>query len=83
VQVAGGKRDALKEYLNSKEIPTLIYYPTPLHLQEAYGKPAHPSAEKITVAANVAASVLSLPIHTEMTNEMIDYIIGHIREFFL
>ncbi|GAB6394064.1 MAG: DegT/DnrJ/EryC1/StrS family aminotransferase [Bacteroidales bacterium] len=83
VQVAGGKRDALKEYLNSKEIPTLIYYPTPLPLQEAYGKPAHPSAEQITVAAKVAASVLSLPIHTEMTNEMIDYIIGHIREFFL
>jgi UDP-2-acetamido-2-deoxy-ribo-hexuluronate aminotransferase len=66
-------RNDLQKKLQEKGIPTMIYYPSPLHLQEAYQylgwkKGTLPIAEKLS------ENVLSLPIHTEMNEEMLNYI---------
>lgn len=75
------RRDELKQYLTKKDIGTAIHYPIPLHLQKAfdylnYKDGDFPEAEK---ASN---EVLSLPIHPDLTNEEIDYVVFTINEFF-
>ena len=80
IQTAGIDRDGLKEYLQRHGIPTMIYYPIPLHLQQAYrqdrvGEGAFPVTEQLS------KTVLSLPIHTEMDEGQLSYICDVIREF--
>jgi dTDP-4-amino-4,6-dideoxygalactose transaminase len=74
-------REAFKNYLSTCGIPTMVYYPLPLHLQKAYlhygGKEG-----QFPVAEKLCKNVLSLPIHTEMGNEEQDYIIEHILKYF-
>ncbi len=75
-------RDELKEYLQQREIGTLIHYPIPPHLSEAYqylGKKVgdYPIAEKY------ANEVLSLPMYNGMTQEEVDFVIDTINEFTL
>lgn len=81
LQVEDGKRDALKDFLASKGIPAMIYYPLPLQKQEAF-KEITRAAEDLEISQKLADSVLSLPIHTELTKEEQDYIISAIKEFF-
>ncbi len=74
-------RDAFKDYLSSNSIPSMIYYPRPLHLQKAYlcygGQDGQfPISEKL------CKQVLSLPIHTEMNNNEQNYIIEKIINYF-
>ena len=74
-------RDELQKYLKENEIPTMIYYPLPLHLQPAfkylgYKKGDFPEAEK------AAKEVLSLPIYPELKRKEQDFIIQKIQEFF-
>ena len=81
LQIEDGQRDALKAFLQSRSIPSMIYYPLPLHLQKAYayagyGEGAFPEAERLS------KSVLSLPVHTEISTEQLDYICGAVRDFF-
>lgn len=81
LKVADGRRDELKKYLEEGGIPAMIYYPLPLQQQEAF-KPITRAAESLTVAAELASSVLSLPIHTEMTHEQQDMVIERIKAFY-
>jgi UDP-2-acetamido-2-deoxy-ribo-hexuluronate aminotransferase len=81
IQVPETKRDVLKTHLEEKGIPSMIYYPIPLHLQRAYrregiGEGSFPVTEKLS------RTVLSLPIHTEMTPDEVSYISDTIRKFF-
>jgi dTDP-4-amino-4,6-dideoxygalactose transaminase len=81
LKVTDGDRNELKKHLESKGIPTMIYYPVPLHLQKAYskiefGEGSFPVTEKLSKI------VISLPIHTEMSNEQIDYICAVINNYF-
>ncbi len=77
-------RDQLKDYLHSKGIPTMVYYPQPLHLQEAYRTlPSSTSANKFPIAEKLSKQVLSLPIHTEMSKETLLYIADSLRSFSL
>jgi len=74
-------RDKLQKYLNDQGVPTMIYYPLPLHLQPAfkylgYKKGDFPEAEK------AAKEVLSLPIYPELSKKQQDFVIQKIREFF-
>ena len=74
------RRDELIEYLNKKEIGTIIHYPIPPHLSEAYsylGKKEgmYPITEKY------AKTVLSIPLYNGMTDEEQDFIIASINEF--
>ena len=81
IQVKDGKRDALQLYLEEKGIPTMIYYPLPVQEQEAYKWIARPSGD-LSVSVRLCKEVLSLPIHTEMTEQEQDFIIENIIHFF-
>ena len=81
LMIKNGKRDALKQFLADAEIPSMIYYPLPLQEQEAF-KPITRAAEDLSVSKNIAYSVLSLPIHTEMTKEIQDEIIKKVYSFY-
>ncbi|MBP9923374.1 MAG: DegT/DnrJ/EryC1/StrS family aminotransferase [Bacteroidia bacterium] len=74
-------RDKLREYLATKEIPAMIYYPVPLHLQKAYRDPRYKEGD-FPVTEQLCASVISLPIHTEMQEETLSYITKNVLEFF-
>lgn len=81
VQVADGKRDELKACLKEKGVPSMVYYPVPLHFQKAY-KSAGYGAGDFPEAERLSESVLSLPVHTEMTTDQLDYICDVVRSFF-
>lgn len=81
LKIKNGKRDALKQFLADAGIPSMIYYPLPLQEQEAF-KTITRAAEDLTTAKDIARSVLSLPVHTEMTHEIQDIIIHKVIEFF-
>lgn len=81
LKIKNGKRDALKQYLADAGIPSMIYYPLPLQEQEAF-MPITRAAEDLAISKDIAYSVLSLPVHTEMTNEIQDSIINKVIEFF-
>jgi len=81
IQVKEGKRNALQAYLKEKDIQTIVYYPLPVQEQEAYKWVARPSGD-LSVSVRLCKEVLSLPIHTEMTDTEQDYIIENIINFF-
>ena len=81
LKVKNGRRDDLKKYLAEAGIPTMIYYPLPLQEQKAF-KQITRAAESLTVSQELAASVLSLPMHTELTMEEADYITTKLKCFF-
>lgn len=81
LRVKNGLRDALKQHLTDHDIPSMIYYPLPLQEQEAF-KPISRAAESLQNAKDCADSVLSLPIHTELTKEMQDKVIAEVQNFF-
>ena len=81
LKIKDGKRDALKQHLAYCGIPAMIYYPLPLQEQEAF-KPITRSGEELTVSKDVAYSVLSLPIHTEMTHKIQDEVIDCVMAFY-
>lgn len=81
LKIKNGKRDELKNYLAEQGIPSMIYYPLPLQEQEAF-KSITRSAEDLNVAKDIAYSVLSLPVHTEMTHEIQDMVLNAITEFY-
>lgn len=76
----GVNRDDLKEYLAEKNIPSMIYYPVPLHHQLAYKMHYNPE-DDFSISEDLAKHVISLPIHTEMEKEQQEYIIKHVLEF--
>lgn len=66
-------RDAFKQYLEDKGIPTMIYYPIPLHLQQAYRR-AEFARGSFPITERLSETVLSLPIDTELQAEQLDHI---------
>ena len=81
LKIKNGQRDALKQFLSEAGIPSMVYYPLPLQEQEAF-KPITRAAEDLSISKELADSVLSLPVHTEMTQGIQDTIINKIIEFF-
>ena len=79
--VKNGERDALNKYLESKNVPSMIYYPVPLYKQKAFADSVAPDFVLPTIE-KLSDEVLSLPIHTEMTAEIQDYIIESVKGFF-
>jgi UDP-2-acetamido-2-deoxy-ribo-hexuluronate aminotransferase len=73
-------RDALIAHLNSKDIPAMIYYPVPLHLQKAYLDPRYKPGD-FPVTEALCASVVSLPMHTELDEEQLNQIVTSVLEF--
>ncbi len=81
LKVAGGKRDHLKEYLDKNGIPTMIYYPIPLYRQKAFA-PFADGVVALPVTEQLCKEVISLPIHTEMKGEELEYIIDKITKYY-
>ncbi|MFT6210568.1 MAG: dTDP-4-amino-4,6-dideoxygalactose transaminase [Bacteroidia bacterium] len=75
----GVDRNALKEFLAENDVPSMIYYPIPLHKQEAYANSDF--NREFDVTDKLCSSVISLPIHTEMEEEQQEYIIDKLLEF--
>lgn len=80
-KIEDGKRDELKNYLQDKGIPTMVYYPVPVHLQEAYLTYGYKEND-FPVAERLCKEVISLPMHTEMKDEVHQYIIENVIAFF-
>jgi UDP-2-acetamido-2-deoxy-ribo-hexuluronate aminotransferase len=75
------KRDQLKSFLERKGIPTMIYYPVPLHLQTAYRMSGFEEGA-FPVTEMLSKTVISLPIHTEMSDDQLYIISNAVKEFY-
>jgi len=73
-------RKGLIEFLNSKEIPAMIYYPVPLHMQKAYLDPRYQPGD-FPVTEHLCATVFSLPMHTELDEEQLKHITHNVLEY--
>jgi len=76
----GFDRAKLIEFLNERGIPAMIYYPVPMHMQKAYQDPRYKVGD-FPVTEALAASVMSLPMHTELDEEQLKHITSSILEF--
>ncbi len=81
LKIRNGDRDGLKEYLASEGIPTMIYYPIPLHLQNAFRRPQYVEGS-FPVTEKLSKIVISLPMHTEMSVDQIDFVCDRITTYF-
>jgi dTDP-4-amino-4,6-dideoxygalactose transaminase len=75
------RRDALKDFLQNKGIPTGLHYPAPLHLQKAFNYLDHREGD-FPVSEQLARETLSLPLYPHMVPESVDTIVAAIREFY-
>ncbi len=73
-------REGLQNHLKERNIPSMIYYPVPLHHQKAYAK--YHDGSNLPVTEDLCSRVLSLPMHSEMDEEGLDYIIEGITSYF-
>ncbi len=73
-------RDALRDHLNENSIPCGIYYPIPLHLQKAYLDERYTKGD-FPVTEDLCKSVISLPMHTELDDEQIEFITSTVINF--
>ncbi len=80
LQITNGKRDALHKHLMDKGIANAIYYPVPLHSQKAY-KDDRYNEDDFSVTNNLKDTVISLPMHTELIEEQLEYITKTINDF--
>lgn len=80
LQLKGVDRTALREFLVERGVPAMIYYPIPLHLQKAYIDPRYKQGD-FPVTEQLCASVISFPMHTELTEETLKYITDNVLEF--
>jgi len=81
IRIGNGLRDELKNYLSSVKIPSMIYYPGPLHIQDAYRYLGY-ADDDFPVTSLLCREVLSLPMHPEMEQEQLEYITFNILKFF-
>ncbi len=79
--LSGVDREELKKYLQNKGIPAMIYYPVPLHLQNAYQYLGYKEGD-FPITEQLCKSVISLPMHTELNDEQLNYITSSFFEFF-
>ena len=73
------RRNEMQQFLKENGIPSMIYYPVPLHLQEAYKYDYKKGDFPVTEA--IAEDIISLPMHTELSDEQINYISDKVLEF--
>ncbi|HOF54229.1 MAG TPA: DegT/DnrJ/EryC1/StrS family aminotransferase [Prolixibacteraceae bacterium] len=75
------RRDDLQQFLKERGVPSMVYYPKPLHLHEAYHYLGYGPGD-FPVSEKLARTVLSLPMHTELDEEQLEYITATIRNFY-
>ena len=80
LRVTGADRNALREHLTAAGVPAMVYYPIPLHMQTAYQDPRY-TVGMFPVAERLADCVLSLPMHTELDEEQLAFIVATMKAF--
>lgn len=75
------QRDALAASLKAKGVPHAIYYPVPLHLQKAFAMSGGKKGD-FPLTEKAAEEVISLPMHTELTEEQLQYVAGAVKDFY-
>ena len=75
------KRDDLQAHLRSREIGTLIHYPVPIHLQQAYAKSGYEAGD-FPETEQAANEILSLPMYPELHSSQQEYVVEAVTEFF-
>jgi len=75
------RRDELLDFLSQRSIPSIIYYPKPLHLQKVYEDMGWKEGD-FPVAESISKRILPLPMYPELTDEQVDYVIETIKDFF-
>ena len=80
LKLNGVDRDGLVKYLNENSIPCGVYYPIPLHNQKAYQDSRYKEAD-FMVTNQLVKDVISLPMHTELDDEQIDFITSKVLEY--
>ncbi len=81
LRIVDADRNALMDHLQSKGIPCAIYYPIPLHSQKAYADTRY-KEENFPVTNQLVQEVISLPMHSELDDEQIQFITDSVLEFF-
>jgi len=76
----GFNRNELINYLQEQQIPAMIYYPVPMHQQKAYRDPRYKEGD-FPVSEWLSKNVFSLPMHTELDEEQLEYITYHVLRF--
>lgn len=80
LRITNGKRDALHQHLLDQGIPNAIYYPVPLHAQKAYMDERYKEEDFVTTN-KLVQEVISLPMHTELDEEQLEFISSTINSF--
>jgi dTDP-4-amino-4,6-dideoxygalactose transaminase len=81
IRLKNAKRNEFKDFLEKKGIPSIIYYPVPLHMQEAYRHLGYNEGD-FPVTEMLCREVISLPMYPELDHEQLDYITTNILKFF-
>ena len=75
------KRDELLKFLRKNNVGCAVYYPKPLHVQECFANLGYKSGD-LPIAEEIAQKVISIPIYSELTENMQDFVIKKIQEFY-
>ncbi len=81
VRTRAGYRDRLRNFLSERGIPTMVYYPLPMHLQKGYSGYGYREGD-FPVAEELCSTVLSLPMHTELKEDQLGHICTAVHDFF-
>ena len=81
LKLTGHSREALQAHLQAAGIPSMIYYPIPAHRQKMFAD-FQLGPLQLPLTEQLCGQVISLPIHTEMDEQQLQYIIEHVQSFF-
>ncbi len=80
LKTKGVDRNAMQEFLASKNVPSMIYYPIPVHRQKAYMDERYENMD-FTNTDDLCDRVISLPMQTELSINQLEYIVNSVKEF--
>lgn len=80
LRITNGQRDALVQHLSDHQVPCGVYYPIPLHRQKAYADASYKEAD-FPVTNQLVKEVISLPMHTELEEDQLRYIVNLVMDF--
>ena len=79
IQAGRAKRDQLQQALAERKIPSMVYYPVPLHIQEAYASYGFKNGD-FPISEQCSEEVISLPMHSELDRAQVEYIVKNFLE---
>jgi len=81
LKVLDGERDQISKYLNDAGIPNKVYYPNPIHNSKPYHDHSIFHIDRLTNSLALSKQVLSMPMHTEMDDEQMEYIKKTVEQY--